>query len=260
MNELLRLAWSDFLSLFLIFIRIGTVFAVVPFFNAEIIPRRITALIALFLSFILLPLVPKIQIRPDELNILMMVSILIHQMLIGLALGLAIDVIFSGIQIAGELMGFQMGFSIANVVDPMTGITAPITSNLLYITAFLLFFSFGGHHLLIKALVETFAIMPIGDRMVHTGFLMSVITYAGAMFVIGIKVSAPVVGILLLINVSFAIIARALPQMNVFLMAFPLTIAVGLIFMVLVIKMMPMFMTGSLDKAWVFMKAAMALY
>lgn len=260
MNELLRLAWSDFLSLFLIFIRIGTVFAVVPFFNAEIIPRRITALIALFLSFILLPLVPKIQIRPDELNILMMVSILIHQMLIGLALGLAIDVIFSGIQIAGELMGFQMGFSIANVVDPMTGITAPITSNLLYITAFLLFFSFGGHHLLIKALVETFAIMPIGERMVHTGFLMSVITYAGAMFVIGIKVSAPVVGILLLINVSFAIIARALPQMNVFLMAFPLTIAVGLIFMVLVIKMMPMFMTGSLDKAWVFMKAAMALY
>ncbi|HWR67633.1 MAG TPA: flagellar biosynthetic protein FliR [Desulfomonilia bacterium] len=260
MNELLRLAWSDFLSLFLIFIRIGTVFAVVPFFNAEIIPRRITALIALFLSFILLPLVPKIQIRPDELNILMMVSILIHQMLIGLALGLAIDVIFSGIQIAGELMGFQMGFSIANVVDPMTGITAPITSNLLYITAFLLFFSFGGHHLLIKALVETFAIMPIGDRMVHTGFLMSVITYAGAMFVIGIKVSAPVVGILLLINVSFAIIARALPQMNVFLMAFPLTIAVGLIFMVLVIKMMPIFMTGSLDKAWVFMKAATALY
>jgi flagellar biosynthetic protein FliR len=260
MNELLRLAWSDFLSLFLIFIRIGTVFAVVPFFNAEIIPRRITALIALFLSFILLPLVPKIQIRPDELNILMLVSILIHQMLIGLALGLAIDVIFSGIQIAGELMGFQMGFSIANVVDPMTGITAPITSNLLYITAFLLFFSFGGHHLLIKALVETFAIMPIGDRMVHTGFLMSVITYAGAMFVIGIKVSAPVVGILLLINVSFAIIARALPQMNVFLMAFPLTIAVGLIFTVLVIKMMPMFMTGSLDKAWVFMRAAMALY
>jgi len=260
MNELLRLAWSDFLSLFLIFIRIGTVFAVVPFFNAEIIPRRITALIALFLSFILLPLVPKIQIRPDELNILMMVSILIHQMLIGLALGLAIDVIFSGIQIAGELMGFQMGFSIANVVDPMTGITAPITSNLLYITAFLLFFSFGGHHLLIKALVETFAIMPIGERMVHTGFLMSVITYAGAMFVIGIKVSAPVVGILLLINVSFAIIARALPQMNVFLMAFPLTIAVGLIFMVLVIKMMPIFMTGSLDKAWVFMKAATALY
>ncbi|HPI93520.1 MAG TPA: flagellar biosynthetic protein FliR [Deltaproteobacteria bacterium] len=260
MNELLRLAWSDFLSLFLIFVRIGTVFAVVPFFSAEIIPRRITTLIALFLSFILMPVVPQTQIRPDDLNILMLMVILVNQMLVGLTLGLAIDVIFSGIQIAGELMGFQMGFSIANVVDPMTGATAPITSNLLYITAFLLFFSFGGHHLLIKALVETFTVIPIGDRMVHTGFLMSVISYAGQMFIIGVKVAAPVVGVLLLINVSFAIIARALPQMNVFLMAFPLTIAVGLIFVALVIRIMPIFMVGSLENAWAFMKTAMALY
>lgn len=260
MNELLKLAWSDFLSLFLIFIRIGTMFAVVPIFSAELLPRRITALIALFLSLVLMPVVPKVLIRPDELNILTLLFILIHQMLIGLALGLAIDVIFSGVQIAGELMGFQMGFSIANVVDPMTGITAPITSNVLYITAFLLFFSFGGHHLLIKALVETFTVVPISDRMVQTGFLMSVISYAGQMFVIGVKVAAPVMGILLLINVSFAIIARALPQMNVFLMAFPLTIAVGLIFASLVIRMMPVFMSVSLERAWVFMRSALALY
>lgn len=260
MNELLRLAWSDFLSLFLIFVRIGVIFAVVPFFSAEIVPRRVTALIALFLSFVLMPVIPKVQIRPDELNILMLLTFLINQMLIGLALGLAIDVIFSGVQVAGELMGFQMGFSIANVVDPMTGITAPVTANVLYITAFLLFFSFGGHHLLIKALVESFAIVPIGDRMAETGFLISVITYAGQMFVIGVKVAAPVVGVLLLINVSFAITARALPQMNIFLMAFPLTITVGLIFTALVIRMMPMLMTGSLQQAWVFMKSAMALY
>lgn len=260
MNELLKIAWSDFLSLFLIFVRIGTMFAVVPFFSAEIIPRRVTALMALFVSLVLLPVVPTVKIRPDELNILMLISILVYQMLIGLALGLAIDVIFSGVQIAGELMGFQMGFSIANVVDPMTGITAPITSNILYITAFLLFFSFGGHHLLIKAMVDTFAIVPISDRMVHAGFLMSVMTYAGQMFVIGVKVAAPVVGILLLVNVSFAIIARALPQMNVFLMAFPLTIGIGLFFVALLIQMMPVIMTSSLEQAWIFMKSAMALY
>ena len=260
MNELLRLAWSDFLSLFLIFIRIGIIFAVVPFFSAEIVPRRVTALMALFLSFILMPVIPRVQVRPEELNILMLLMIMMNQLLIGLALGLAIDVIFSGIQIAGELMGFQMGFSIANVVDPMTGITAPVTANVLYITAFLLFFSFGGHHLLIRALVESFAIVPIGDRMAETGFLMSVITYAAQMFVIGVKVAAPVVGVLLLINVSFAIVARALPQMNVFLMAFPLTIAVGLVFAALVVRMMPMLMTGSLEHAWVFMKSVMAMY
>jgi flagellar biosynthetic protein FliR len=169
-------------------------------------------------------------------------------------------VIYAGIQIAGELIGFQMGFSIANVLDPMSGITAPIISNILYITAFLLFFTLGGHHMLIKGMVESFHMIPIGESMVHREFLMSVITYAGQMFVIGIKVSAPVVGILLLINIALAVITRALPQMNVFIVAFPVTIGVGLLFTALIIKMMPVFMTGSLEKAWVFMKSAMALY
>jgi flagellar biosynthesis protein FliR len=260
MNDLFNLARSDFLSLFFIFIRIGTIFALVPFFNAEIVPRRVTTTIAFFLSLVLLPVVPPVQVKPEELNILMFASIVLQQVLIGVALGMAIDVIYAGIQIAGELIGFQMGFSIANVVDPMSGITSPIIANILYITAFLLFFTLNGHHMLIKAIVESFRMIPIGDRMVHREFLMAVITYAGQMFVIGIKVSAPVIGILLLINIALAVITRALPQMNVFMTAFPLTIGVGLVFTILIIKMMPVFMTGSLEKVWMFMKSAMPLF
>jgi flagellar biosynthesis protein FliR len=260
MNELFTLARSDFLSLFFIFIRIGTIFAFVPFFNADIIPRRVTATIAFFLSLVLLPVVPPVQVRPEQLNILMFGSIVLQQVLIGVAMGLAVDVIFAGIQIAGELIGFMMGFSMANVVDPMSGITSPIMSNILYITAFLLFFSLRGHHMLIKGMVESFSMIPIGESMAHRELLMGVITYAAQMFIIGIKVSAPVVGILLLINIALAVITRALPQMNVFIMAFPLTIGVGLLFTALIIKMMPIFMTGSLEKAWVFMKSAMTLF
>jgi len=260
MNELFNLARSDFLSLFFIFIRIGTIFAIVPFFNAETIPRRVTTTIAFFLSLVLLPIVPPVKVNPEQLNVLMFASIVLQQVLIGVALGLAIDVIYAGIQIAGELIGFQMGFSIANVVDPMSGISVPIISNVLYITAFLLFFTLNGHYMLIKGMVESFSIIPIGESVLHRDFLMGVITYAGQMFVIGVKVAAPVIGILLLINIALAVITRALPQMNVFMMAFPLTISVGLIFTVLIIKMMPVFMTGSLEKAWVFMQSAMALF
>jgi flagellar biosynthesis protein FliR len=260
MNELLKLAWSDFLSLFFIFIRIVVIFATVPFFNATVIPRRITATIAFFLSLVLLPVVPPVQVKPEELNMMTLTVILVHEMLIGLALGLAIDVVYSGIQIAGELIGFQMGFSMANVVDPMSGVSAPIISNLLYLVAFLLFFAFGGHHLLIKALVESFSIVPIGDKMVHREFFMAAVSYGAQMFIIGVKVSAPVVGVLLLINISFGVIARALPQMNVFIMAFPLTIAVGLVFTAFIIKLLPMFMSSSLDHAWIFTKSIMALF
>lgn len=260
MKELLDVSWGNFISLVFIFARVGIIFAMVPFFNAEVVPRRITATIAFFLSLVLMPVVPPVQVRMDDLNILSLLFILLHEVLIGLCLGLAVDVIFAGIQIAGELIGFQMGFSIANVMDPMTGANVPIISNMLYITAFLLFFSLGGHHLLIRALVESFQIIPIGDSLVHRGFLMSVITYAGEMFVIGVKVAAPIIGVLFLINIAFAVIARALPQMNVFLMAFPLTISVGLIFLILVIELMPTMMESSIQKSWVFMRASMALF
>jgi flagellar biosynthesis protein FliR len=246
--------------LLFIFIRVGIIFAFVPFFSAEIIPRRLTTTIAFFLSLVLMPIVPPLQVKLEQMNILMLLGILLHETLIGMAIGLGIDVIYSGIQIAGELIGFQMGFSIANVVDPMSGISAPIISNVLYITAFLLFFAFGGHHLLIKAMVESFVIIPIGDHMVRKEFMMAVITYASQMFIIGVKVAAPAIGILLLINVSFAVIARALPQMNVFIMSFPITVSIGLVFTALIIKMMPMFMESALERAWAFMKASMALF
>jgi flagellar biosynthetic protein FliR len=114
--------------------------------------------------------------------------------------------------------------------------------------------------MLIKALVESFRIIPIGDAVVHKAFLLSVLTYAGQMFVIGVQVSAPVVGVLLLVNIAFAVIARALPQMNVFVMAFPLTIAVGLVFLILVIQFMPMMMNSSMMRAWGFMEASLALF
>jgi flagellar biosynthesis protein FliR len=260
MNELLNVNWGNFISLFFIFVRIGIIFATIPIFNAEIVPKKVTTTIAFFLSLVLMPVVPPAQVNVNDLNILSLIFILFHEMLIGLCLGLAVDVIFAGIQIAGELIGFQIGFSIANVVDPMSGITSPIISNILYISAVLIFLSFGGHHMLIKALVDSFQIIPIGDTLVHRKFLMTVIEYAGLMFVIGVKVAAPIIGIILLINVAFGVIARALPQMNIFIMAFPLTISVGLIFTALIIQFMPMFMTLYMGRAFAFINVSMKLF
>ncbi|MGC9324891.1 MAG: flagellar biosynthetic protein FliR [Desulfomonilia bacterium] len=260
MSELLSLAWQDTLTFVFIFLRVGIIFAMVPFFSAEILPRRITAIVAFFLSLVLIPVVPPPSIRPEELTVITLLVFLTHEMIIGLCLGLAVNIIFSGVQIAGELAGFQMGFAIANVVDPMTGINAPITSNVFYITAFLLFFSFGGEHMIIKALVESYYVIPLEGSFPNQGFLLSSLAYGSQMFIIGVKVAAPIIGVLLLINVAFAIIARALPQMNVFLMAFPLTIAVGLVFTTFVIQLFPMFMSSALQQAWEFMKSTMGMF
>ena len=260
MNELLNFAWNDIISFLFVFIRVGIIFSMIPFFGAEILPRRITAVIAFFLSLVLMPIVPPAVVTIESLNVLTLVVLVVHELLIGLCLGLAVNVIFAGVQIAGQLMGFQMGFAIANVVDPMTGEDAPITSNVLYITTFLLFLSFGGHHLLIKALVESYYIIPMEARFPHQSYLVAALTYAAQMFIIAIKVASPVIGVLLLINVAFAITARAIPQMNVFIMAFPLTIAIGLTFITIVMKFLPNFISVALNVAWGFMKSSMSLF
>jgi flagellar biosynthetic protein FliR len=260
MNELLKVNWDNFIALTFICARIAVIFAVIPFFSAQVVPRKVTALIAFFLSLVLMPVVPPVQVRMTDLNLLSIAFILLHEMLIGMCIGLSVDVIFAGIQIAGELIGFQIGFSIANVVDPMSGITSPILSNVLYITAMLLFLSIGGHHMLIRALVESFQVIPIGDAMVQRKFLMNVIEYSGQMFVIGVKVAAPVIGITLLVNIAFAVISRALPQMNVFIMSFPLIITVGLAFTALTLQFLPMFMEGYLGRAFSFVSATMKLF
>ncbi len=260
MNDLLNLAWKDILTFLLVFTRIGIIFALVPFFSGEIVPRKVTAIIAFFLALVLLPIVPNPGIDMNNLNVLTLIVLLVHDLLIGLCIGLSVSLIFSGVQIGGELIGFQMGFSMVNVVDPMTGVDAPITSNLLYIAAFLLFLCLGGHHMLIKALVDSFSVIPIKAELPQQAFLSAIITYAAEIFVIGIKVAAPVIGVLILINVAFAITARAVPQMNVFLMAFPLTISVGLLFLIIVMKFMPGFISSAMNGCTAFIKATLPLY
>jgi len=260
MRELLNIAWPDFITFVFIFIRVGIIFASVPVFSAEIVPRTITALIAFFLSLVLMPVIPPLTVAMSDISVFFLLVLMLHELLIGLCLGLAVSLIFAGIQIAGQLAGFQMGFAIANVVDPMTGADAPITANMFYIVALLLFLSFGGHHLLIKALVESFTMVPIESSLPHQGYMFALITYAATMFVVALKVVAPIIGVLLLLQVVFALTARAIPQMNVFLMSFPLIICVGLIFMIVVIKTMPFFFEAALQQAWEFMKTALSFF
>jgi flagellar biosynthesis protein FliR len=260
MSDLLSFAYKDSLTFLFIFVRVGIVFSLIPLFSSEMMPRRIVAIIVFFLSLVLLPVVPSYGVPSPAMNVLTLIVLLMHELLVGLTLGLAVNVIFAGVQIAGEVIGFQMGFSIVNVLDPMTGIEAPITANLLYIVAFLLFLAMGGHHMLIKALVESFSVLPVHAGFPHQAFLAAVMSYMAQAFVIGVKVAAPAIGILLLVNVAFAIMSRAIPQMNVFMMAFPVTIAVGLVFLIIIIKMMPLFMEGAMAGAWTFIKAVMPLY
>jgi flagellar biosynthetic protein FliR len=138
--------------------------------------------------------------------------------------------VFAGVQLAGELAGYQMGLAIANVIDPDSSAQIPMISQLYQIFAILIFVTVNAHYWCLSALMESFQLVPPFSFHLHNSIVAQLIRLGGDVFTIGVKVGAPVIVVLMLTSVSFGLIARTVPQMNIFIVAIPLKIMVGLLF------------------------------
>jgi flagellar biosynthetic protein FliR len=167
---------------------------------------------------------------------------LIGEVAIGVTIGLAVQMVFSGVQMAGQLVGFQMSFAIANVVDPAGEAQVPLLSQFSHVLAMLLFLATNAHHLLLRALTESFQLIPPLGFHYRQALVEEVMGLAGNMFVVTIKLGAPVIVVLLLTSVAMGLMARTVPQMHVFIVAMPLKIAIGFIFLGLAMPYMSAFL------------------
>jgi flagellar biosynthetic protein FliR len=156
----------------------------------------------------------------------------ISEVLLGLGVGLAVRLIMAGIQMAGQVSGYQMGLAIANIMDPTTSMQTPILAQAFNLMAMLLFLVINAHHWFFRALVESFALIPPFHFVLSPSFIGYLMDMAGTMFIIALKIGAPVIVVLILTSVSFGLMARTVPQMNIFIVAMPLKIVVGLLFVV----------------------------
>jgi flagellar biosynthetic protein FliR len=150
-------------------------------------------------------------------------------MVIGFIAALA----FAAVQLAGELMDITMGLSMINVLDPMTNTQMPVMGNFLYILSLLIFFSINGHHMLLQAVMDSYALVPLGTAALTTTLSQALVGMATNLFIIGFKIAAPVLAAVFLTTVALGILNRAVPQMNVFVIGMPVQLAMGL-FMVMV--------------------------
>ena len=211
----------------LILVRVLGFFVTMPLFSYRTIPLPFRIGISVFLAFIILYTVDSSAIVIDE----MYFFLLIKEVLVGVLVGLIGYIIISAIQVAGGFIDFQMGFAIANVMDPQTGAQSPLTGQYLYIIALLFLLSGDGHHLLIDGIVNSYTFIPI-DAFIpfHDGDIAEfVIKTFNNMFLIAFQISIPIVGCLFLVDVALGIISRAVPQLNVFVVGLPLKILVSFI-------------------------------
>lgn len=222
----------------LIFIRMTGLFVIAPIFGRRNIPSYFKIGFALILSLILVN-----TIKAPTLNYSSFFEyafLVIKEFLVGLTIGYVAYLIFTAIYMAGQIIDMQIGFGMVNVLDPMSNIQVPITSNFYYIISMLMFLGMNGHFVLIKGLFESYKLVPLGAATFGEKLMNDILNVFGSTFVLGFKISAPIVAAILITDISLGVISRALPQMNVFVVGMPLKIILGIAVMLITI---PMFIT-----------------
>jgi flagellar biosynthetic protein FliR len=213
----------------LILIRVGVILSIVPFFNSRVIPGLVKAGLVLVVAMVLFPVVDRdiMEVPDTSWGIAQMI---LAEAIIGMILGLLVQVFFEGVRIMGQLVGFQTGFALTNILDPQSGIQVSILANMAYLVAMVLFLMMNGHHILIGALRESFEIIHVGHCRLSGSMVQEIMDLSAHMFGIAIKIGAPAIAALLFTKAAFGLAARLMPQMNIMIVAFPVQIVVGLFF------------------------------
>ncbi len=209
-------------------LRVSAMIITIPILGDVTVPARVKVGLALLITFLVFPFVQTAAWRLSS-DIFSLVFRMAGEIMIGVMIGYAGRLIFDGIQLAGQLIGFQMGFSIVNVIDPINNEQVSIISQFQYLIALLIFLVMNGHHIFLYAIVESFRILPpLGFH--FSGELMQLtLVFVKNMMEVAIKTGAPIIAVLLFMSVGMGLIARTVPQINIFIVGFPLQIAIGLI-------------------------------
>ena len=208
------------------FARIGACLMVAPMFGARFVPVRMRVLLAVALTALVAPLTPSTGIAPFSPQGFVVVA---QQLLIGAALGFAMQVVFDALGLAGQLLANSMGLSFAFNVDPLRGSSTAALGQLYIILATLTFLALGGHLALLEVLVQGFTTTPIGAEGLGREGLWNLVLWGGQLFAGAIAIALPGVTALLIVNLAFGVVSRAAPSLNLFAVGFPISLVVGLL-------------------------------
>jgi len=218
------------------FLRALALLGSLPVFSQRAVPMRVKVGLALFIAMCAQPSLPTMPVVPlDTPQAFMMV---LQQVLVGVTLGFAVRVVFAAVEMGGELIGLQMGLNFAGFFDPATASQGTASGRFFGTLVAFLFVLSNGHLALMSALVHSFQVFAVGDEPFAFLRRTQPQVWGQEVFMLGLWIALPLVGMLLFINLVLGVISRVAPQINVFSVGFPITLSVGLIGMLLTLPMM----------------------
>ncbi len=235
LKEIMGFNYSQVQAFSLILSRFVGLFIAAPVVSNPNVPKLVKIGICIFLSIIVFPFV---TLNHEFNSSLSLATAILKEMAVGIFLGFFASLIFVAIQLAGQFIDYQMGLGIVNVIDPNSGVQVPLSGQFLYILGMLIFLAIGGHQLLIKGLIRSFSVLPLGEVVFRRGITFLINDTFAKIIVIAFQISAPVVAAVFLAEMGYGIMSRAIPQMNILIVGLPLKIGLGGLFLFL---MLPLF-------------------
>lgn len=212
---------------FLPFARIGALLMTMPVIGTRIVPARSRIVAAFFLTAMVVPILPPLQVAPS----LSMgtVILVIHELLIGLALGFGMQVAFQVFVLTGQYLAMKMGLGFASMNDPTNGVQTTVLSQFYLVLVTLTFVVMNGHLLLIELLLQSFQTLPPTQFQFQREQAFQVVSLGSWLFASALVISLPVMTSLLVVNMAFGVMSRAAPQLNIFAVGFPFTLICGML-------------------------------
>jgi flagellar biosynthesis protein FliR len=207
---------------FLISIRLGVVMMMAPMFSAQAISRGVRAGLMLLLVVVLVP------VTRDATHAALTPAVIAGELLAGAIIGIGAAIVVAAAELAGDVIATQSGLSGASSLDPMTNASTPTVSQFMNLLVVALLFAARAHVTMIESVARSLQVMPIGSVALSEYGLRHLIDEMPALFVLGLRFAAPVIAVVLLANVAMGALAKAAPQLNVFMLVYPVQIALGL--------------------------------
>ena len=243
-------------ALFWPFVRIGACLMVAPVFGASYVPKRLRIVFAIAVTIPLAPLLPAVP----EVALLSAAGVVItlQQVLIGVALGFALQLVFDALALGGQLLANGMGLGFAFNQDPLRGVTTPALGQLYTVLGTLVFLALDGHIALINTLSDSFRGLPVGASGIDALRARALADWGGMLFLGALRVALPGMTALLVINLAFGVMSRAAPALNLFAVGLPVTLIFGLAIVTLSMPTLGSAFTALLSDAFGFLRALSA--
>jgi len=227
-------AYADHIyPLLMVATRISAVFILAPVYGSTLIPRQVKLAILVMLTGVM-HFGFSVGMDYSQTDNAVILLDIVREFLVGAGMGLVVQTIFTAIGFAGAIIAPQMGLAISQLIDPQTESMQPVLSTFLNLVGVLFFLAVNGHLMIIEALFQSYKLLPIGRFELTGPFVDALMATGSEMFIIAFKLSAPVLAVIIFLNVGMALMARIVPQVHVIVVGFIVTIAVGMLIMALV--------------------------